>query len=228
LALNTHLQPLVIEERKTMDMLGIDLAKLTFDATLLLATGIQHDASFPNTPEGFTQLQAWLGAHNITTLHGLYGSHQHLLGSAGHLVARPKTDKFDSAVIASFCTKHHPRPWEPQSEEQRRLRALVRHRDDLLQTQLQQENRLRDATDELVRSSLMLGAYLGIQPRYVLPPLKRGARWKTAHGLIAKPIPFCRTTLTSMADACIMSMRGGGHQSSWCMAIQPGPFCIGI
>jgi transposase len=67
---------------------------------------------------------------------------------------RNKTDKLDSAVIASFCAKHHPIPCEHKSEEQRCLRALVGLRDDLLQTQLQQENRLRDATDELVRSSL--------------------------------------------------------------------------
>jgi transposase len=34
------------------------------------------------------------------------------------------------------------------------LRALVRHREDLLQTQLQQQNRLRDTSDTLVRESL--------------------------------------------------------------------------
>jgi transposase len=62
--------------------------------------------------------------------------------------------KLDSAVIASFCARHHPTAWEPASDEQRRLRALVRHRDDLLQTQLQQQNRLRDTTDEVVRASL--------------------------------------------------------------------------
>src|SRR5215213_10210550 len=35
--------------RKIMDVLGIDLAKLSFDATLLLQTGSSHYASFPNT-----------------------------------------------------------------------------------------------------------------------------------------------------------------------------------
>ena len=39
-----------------MDVLGIDLAKLTFDVTLLTTSGAQHYHSFPNTPEGFTQL----------------------------------------------------------------------------------------------------------------------------------------------------------------------------
>ena len=62
--------------------------------------------------------------------------------------------KLDSAVIAAFCATHHPAAWQPLSDEQRRLRALVRHREDLLQTQLQQQNRLRDTTDSLVVASL--------------------------------------------------------------------------
>src|SRR3954467_2522157 len=52
-----------------MDVLGIDLAKLTFDATLLTTAGPQHSASFPTTVEGFTQLQAWLLQHDVTVLH---------------------------------------------------------------------------------------------------------------------------------------------------------------
>jgi len=67
---------------------------------------------------------------------------------------RNKTDKLDSALIAAFCLKHQPTPWKPSSEAEQRLRALVRHRDDLLQTQLQQQNRLRDCRDKLVRRSL--------------------------------------------------------------------------
>ena len=52
-----------------MDYLGIDLAKLTFDATLLTASSEQHYQSFPNTPEGFTQLQSWLTQHGLTQVH---------------------------------------------------------------------------------------------------------------------------------------------------------------
>lgn len=160
-----------------MDTLGIDLAKLTFDATLLTPTGSQHYASFPNTPEGFIQLAAWLTEQNVSQLHAcmeatnIYwealASWLHAQGYTvsvvnparikGYAIAtmqRNKTDKLDSAVIASFCAKHQPSAWQPQTEEQRRLRALVRHRDDLLQTQLQQQNRLRDTTDALVKASL--------------------------------------------------------------------------
>jgi hypothetical protein len=53
---------------KIMDVLGIDLAKLSFDATLL-QTGSSHYAAFPNTPEGFLQLATWLREHNVSSLH---------------------------------------------------------------------------------------------------------------------------------------------------------------
>ena len=52
-----------------MDVLGIDLAKLTFDATLLTSTGAQHHHRFPNTPEGFAQLQTWLTQYGVQQLH---------------------------------------------------------------------------------------------------------------------------------------------------------------
>lgn len=160
-----------------MDALGIDLAKLTFDATLLTASGTQHYARFPNSAEGFEALEAWLLQHNLTRLHACMEAtniywqalanwlHAHgytvsvvnparIKGYAQASMQRNKTDKLDSAVIASFCAKHQPAAWQPESEHQQRLRALIRYRDDLLQTQLQQQNRLRDATDELVKGSL--------------------------------------------------------------------------
>ncbi len=160
-----------------MDVLGIDLAKLTFDATLLTESGQQHYQSFPNTSEGFSQLQTWFTQHGVTQLHACmeatniyYEALATFLYAAGHIVSvvnparikgyaqatmqRNKTDKLDSAVIAFFCRTHRPNAWQPLSDEHRRLRALVRHREDLLQTQLQQQNRLRDTTDSLVVASL--------------------------------------------------------------------------
>ena len=160
-----------------MDFLGIDLAKLTFDATLLLGSGEQHYHSFPNTPEGFMQLQAWRAQHGVTEMHACmeatniyWEALATFLHEAGHTVSvvnparikgyaqatmqRNKTDKLDSAIIASFCKTHRPTAWQPLSEAHKRLRSLVRHREDLLQTQLQQQNRLRDTTDTLVRDSL--------------------------------------------------------------------------
>jgi transposase len=160
-----------------MDFLGIDLAKLTFDATLLSSTGAQPYHSFPNTPEGFRALQTWLEEHNVTELHACMEATNiywealatwlhargytvsvvnpaRIKGYAQATMQRNKTDKLDSAIIASFCATHRPSAWQPLSEAHKRLRALVRHREDLLQTQLQQQNRLRDTTDALVRASL--------------------------------------------------------------------------
>lgn len=160
-----------------MDVLGIDLAKLSFDATLLLSSGTQHYASFSNSAEGFTLLQEWLAQHQVSQLHACMEATNiywqalatwlhaqgyrvsvvnpaRIKGYAQATMQRNKTDKLDSAVIASFCAKHRPNAWEPLSQEQQHLRALVRHRLDLLQTQLQQQNRLRDTTDNLVKGSL--------------------------------------------------------------------------
>src|SRR5438093_12546228 len=69
---------------------------------------------------------------------------------------RNKTDKLDSATIATFCAQTHPTPWTPPTEVQRKLRALVRHREALIKTRIQQQNRRSDATDTDVRASLQL------------------------------------------------------------------------
>jgi transposase len=160
-----------------MDIVGIDLAKLTFDATLLLTGTVPHHHTFDNTPQGFTLFGVWLNHHKVKQAHlcmeatNIYWEALATWGHAqghtvsvvnparikGHALAtmqRNKTDKLDSAVIADFCRTHTPDAWEPLTDAQRHLRALMRHRDDLLQTELQQKNRLRDTTDRVVRASL--------------------------------------------------------------------------
>jgi transposase len=160
-----------------MDILGIDLAKLTFDVTLLRAAETHRHAQFPNTPTGFLQLQDWLHAQGVTQVHACmeatniyWEALATFLHTQGHTVSvvnparikgfaqsqlqRNKTDKQDSATIALFCAQQCPAAWTPPSAAQRTLRALVRHREDLLQTRLQQQNRLRDTTDAQVRASL--------------------------------------------------------------------------
>lgn len=160
-----------------MYLLGIDIAKASFDVTLLTPAGQAHHHVFPNTPTGFAELAAWLDIHVVNQLHACMeatnvywealASFLHargytvsvvnparIKGFAQATMQRNKTDKLDSAIIAAFCAKHQPAAWAPMRAEQQRLRALMRHREDLLQTRLQQQNRLRDATDSLVRQSL--------------------------------------------------------------------------
>ncbi len=98
-------------------------------------------------------LATWLHAQGYTVS---VVNPARIKGYAQATMQRTKTDKQDSAVIASFCASHRPRVWQPLTGEQQHLRALVRHREDLLQTRLQQHNRLRDTTDTLVRASLQV------------------------------------------------------------------------
>jgi transposase len=162
-----------------MDTLGIDLAKLTFDVTLLTTTKAQHHHQFPNTPAGFEALQGWLTSQGVKQLHAcmeatnvywealaqfLYEEEHtvsvvnpaRIKGFAMSQLLRNKTDKLDSLTIATFCVQTHPTEWTPPTEVQRKLRALVRHREALLKTRIQQHNRLSDASDEDVRTSLQL------------------------------------------------------------------------
>ena len=49
--------------------LGLDLAKLKFNACLLREDGKLRHRVFPNTPAGFAQLTEWLGSQQITRAH---------------------------------------------------------------------------------------------------------------------------------------------------------------
>jgi transposase len=60
---------------------------------------------------------------------------------------RTKTDRVDAALIAQFCRAQRPEAWAPPPPEVRRLQALVRHLDSLIETRQQQQmNRLEAAT----------------------------------------------------------------------------------
>jgi transposase len=160
-----------------MYILGIDLAKKTFAVTLLTPVGTRHHHTFPNTPTGFRALWRFLTTHKVTTLRACMeatnvywealaqylveqGVTVHVVnparikGYAQSQMLRNKTDKQDSATIAAFCAAHDLPAWVPPTAAQRKLRALVRHRDDLIASRIQQTNRLEDTTDPDVRASL--------------------------------------------------------------------------
>jgi transposase len=160
-----------------MHILGIDLAKKTFDVTLLTPAGARHHHTFPNTPTGFRELWRWVRAQDATSVRACMEATnvywealaQYLVehdvtvhvvnparikGYAQSQMLRNKTDKQDSATIAAFCAAHDLRAWVPPTAAQRKLRALVRHRDDLIASRIQQTNRLQDTSDPDVRASL--------------------------------------------------------------------------
>ncbi len=136
--------------------LGIDVAKAKLDCTLRLPNGKSRAKVIPNSPEGFSQLTAWLDSKDTLATHvcmeatGVYReSIAQFLSTQGFTVsvvnpaqikaygasrlARTKTDAVDARLIADFCAERNPPAWQPFSDDELALRALVL-RLDALQT----------------------------------------------------------------------------------------------
>ena len=145
--------------------LGLDVAKRTFDAALLLDRGRYRHRQFTNTPTGFTQLATWLRQHATGPVHaglestGIYGNalalflHQQgarvsvinptrIHAFAQSELSRNKTDPLDAALIARFVATQQPPPWIPPLREQLQLQALVRRVEALQAMRQQERNRL--------------------------------------------------------------------------------------
>jgi transposase len=157
--------------------IGIDIAKKTFEVTVLVGESGQEHKSFANTEKGFKALDKWLkklgaaGGHVCMEATNVYWEElAEYLHAAGYRVSvvnpvrlagyarsqmrRNKTDKVDSEVAAAFCATQSPELWQPPNETQKQLRRLERHRADLQQTLTQTKNRLATAKEPLVRQSL--------------------------------------------------------------------------
>lgn len=160
-----------------MLIVGIDIAKVKFDATWKDEMGQKSYQSFDNTPKGFKALQRWVKktgykeAHFCMEATNIYWEavaeflHKQgykvsvvnparIKGFAQSQMRRNKTDKVDSDVIADFCHALSPKQWLPPKPEERQLRNLVRHRCTLIKTRTQQKNRLATCQNEHVRHAL--------------------------------------------------------------------------
>ena len=160
-----------------MNYLGIDLSKKEFDVTLKTERGEEHHAKFKNRKKGYVKLEKWLRKYGVVELHvcmeatNVYWEEiaeylyekgykvsvvnpLRIKGFAMSQMQRNKTDKLDSQVIVNFCIKMAPEGWTPPNATQKRLRALVRHREALIKMRTQEKNRLTDCRDEFVKESL--------------------------------------------------------------------------
>jgi transposase len=158
--------------------LGLDIAKLKFNACLIRQGGKLRHKVFANTAAGFSQLSYWLSRQGVEQVHacleatGAYGdSLATYLHERGHTVSvvnpaaikayaqsrlsRTKTDRVDAALIAGFCSERRPPAWHPPAPELRELQALVRRLDSLVEMRTMEENRLSSGiTVEAVRESV--------------------------------------------------------------------------
>ena len=158
--------------------LGIDIAKLKFNACLINQSGKLRHKVFSNTADGFAQLAEWLTKQGAPRTHacmeatGAYGEALALhLHDAGHTISvvnpaavkafaqsrlsRTKTDKVDAELIARFCLARSPPAWSPPAPEVRELQALARRLESLIEMRVAEENRLTSGVAvEAVRQSV--------------------------------------------------------------------------
>ncbi|MBS4432972.1 IS110 family transposase [Pectobacterium punjabense] len=152
-----------------MYYIGIDISKRFIDVCLLVdgIKGKRKTKVLPNDPNSAQALARWLilqkcdpsQAHIIMEATGIY--HEHLaygLHQAGILVSvinphrvrefakgmgiLTKTDKVDAYVLACYGCLKQPENWLPPSQEIRKLKVLLQHRDSLLNDKQRIENRL--------------------------------------------------------------------------------------
>lgn len=159
-----------------MIYLGIDVGKSDFHCALLDG-GKLHRNSFPNTRKGFEKLRAWLKNRHVQQIHacmeatgGFSEALATYLSEQGQAVSivnafaikafgqselsRTKTDKADADLIARYAAAMKPAPWEPPSPTERRLRQLVRRRNDLVMMCTQERNRLEAPGSEVTAASI--------------------------------------------------------------------------
>lgn len=146
-------------------IVGIDIAKDTFEVCLLNPDSVTESASFANTKAGIKQLQQWLKQQGVKTAQvcleatGVYGdlvaetlyewgftvsvvNPARINAYAASRMQRNKTDALDAALIADYCRTQQPPAWAPPAPELKELRALVRHLDDLKDERQRARNRL--------------------------------------------------------------------------------------
>jgi transposase len=146
-------------------ILGIDIAKDTFDAALIVADKTWNE-QFDNNADGFKDLSRWIRKHTHEMVHacmeatGQYGDGlAEYLYQQGHQVSvvnparikayassklrRNKTDKADAQLIAEYCLREKPVLWSPPPASFRELQALVRRLENLQTNYYQENNRLQ-------------------------------------------------------------------------------------
>jgi transposase len=157
-----------MEPIKPLVHIGIDIAKLTFDACLIRSQGKPQKKSFPNSPEGFAKLMRWLThlapdaeCHFCMEATGSYYEALAVyLAEANQRVsvvnpfrthhaakaqgAGNKTDPAEAEVLAHYCRTENPPLWRRATPEVRTLVAMLRRLQTLKEHLTQEQNRLGD------------------------------------------------------------------------------------
>lgn len=155
---------------------GVDIAKKKFDVALLMESKYKHKL-FTNDEAGFEAFIVWLLTFNLLSrplicmeATGAYSQPlADFLVAKGYSVSvvnpakvkafaqselsRAKTDKADAKLIARYALSMQPGLWIPPPPAIRRLQALTRRLEHLLEIQQMERNRL-DTADESITVSI--------------------------------------------------------------------------
>jgi len=160
--------------------LGIDVAKAKLDCALRLPNGKFRAKVVSNDPQGHADLLDWLSRHEALEVHacmeatGVYwediaqclaahgftvsvANPAQIKAYAASRLARTKTDAVDARLIADFCAERKPPAWQPFSDGELALRAMVLRLDALQAMRTQESNRLevsRDAVRQGIQEHL--------------------------------------------------------------------------
>jgi len=163
---------------KQMRVLGVDVSQKELVVRFQNESQEFREGTFANESKGFKKLKKWLKPVKMTDIrvcmeatnvyweeiaeylhqegvHVCVVNPMRIKGFAQSQLKRNKTDKVDARVIAKFCEVNPDLAlWTPPSPQQKKLRALVRHREALVKTRPQQSNRLKTVRQAEVVASL--------------------------------------------------------------------------
>lgn len=146
-------------------ILGIDIAKASFDTALTQDNRSYEQASFSNNRQGFKELVEWLASHQVEEVHvcleatGRYGAAlAEFLHTQGYQVSvvnpaqihayresklrRNKNDRLDAQLIADFCFRQQPPRWKPPLAIQQESQEISRHIATLKEDRQRKRNQL--------------------------------------------------------------------------------------
>lgn len=177
--------------------IGIDVSKDELAVCVMNTAREMQRATFANDTRGFRSLGNYLkkraeqGSAVCLEATGNYGdalaaslhARQYRVSVVNPLrikryaesqLRRNKTDGLDAEIIADFCRTQDLPQWTPPDPAWVELRALVRLLDDLIQMQVQEQQRLQTTTSPTVREHLQDHLrYLDDQIEQVLAQIKQ-------------------------------------------------------
>ena len=167
--------------KTTARAVGIDVSKASLEVVILAEDAAGSvSRSIPNTEDGFDKLREWIDCEveiELEKVHvcleasggyerpvARYLHEQNLTVSvvkprrtsayAESRLNRSKTDPVDARLLARFCQREEPSPWQPASSEQKDLKEMTRGLQSLKKERDRLKNQIGRSENPTVTGSL--------------------------------------------------------------------------